>query len=470
MRIKSTLFSCISLLASTNYLLATDIFVPTDYPSIQQALDAAVDGDHIYVQPGVYYETVGRHAPISVSITGLGGAEQTVIDASGSGKVFEFGGEGVGSISLKGLSFVNGYVSTDDIVYGAGVEIYDAHTIIDECIIMKNHAQTSYSHIYGSGLYLFYIGTEPSRISRTKFIGNYGKVSNGNGFAMGVGAYVNSSGSATNIIFESCIFAGNTADGDNAITADSILRLSNRCDIRSSKLDHSQSVSCATVGTHGSNNIFCGDVYGAIAGTGNIYECNLTTDDGACCIEGECYEMHQDQCITLMGVFNGQYTTCSNTTCNPLDDPSGACCISGMCAEMSESNCAAISGTWAGDYLLCSQVNCEPPPPTAACCLGSTCAMVQEETCGEMGGIWWAGSNCKKAKCVPWTGGCCIDGSCLDVTLDECFSASGSYAGDLTSCKNGVECNDSCLGDINNDGVVNVSDLLTMISVWGACP
>ena len=96
--------------------------------------------------------------------------------------------------------------------------------------------------------------------------------------------------------------------------------------------------------------------------------------------------------------------------------------------------------------------------------------MIQEETCGEMGGIWWAGSNCKKAKCVPWVGGCCIEGSCLNVTLDECFGASGSYAGDLTSCKNGIECNHDCLGDINNDGVVNVTDLLTMISVWGACP
>jgi len=87
-----------------------------------------------------------------------------------------------------------------------------------------------------------------------------------------------------------------------------------------------------------------------------------------------------------------------------------------------------------------------------------------------MGGIWWAGSNCKKAKCVPWTGACCVSGSCLDVTLDECFSASGSYFGDLSTCADGVDCGSECLGDINNDGMVNVTDLLTVISLWGACP
>ena len=28
-------------------------------------------------------------------------------------------------------------------------------------------------------------------------------------------------------------------------------------------------------------------------------------------------------------------------------------------------------------------------------------------------------------------------------------------------------CGDSCLGDINNDGMVNVSDLLAIIAAWG---
>ena len=99
MRIKSTLFCFISILASTNYVFGTDIFVPTDYQSINEAFNAANDGDHIYVQPGVYYENVSRsiydNETRSISITGLGGASQTIIDAANSGEVFYFDGNDV---------------------------------------------------------------------------------------------------------------------------------------------------------------------------------------------------------------------------------------------------------------------------------------------------------------------------------------------------------------------------------------
>ncbi len=469
MRIKSTLFCFISILASANHVFGTDIFVPTDYQTINAAFNAANDGDHIYVQPGVYYENVFRsitdNDTRSISITGLGGASQTIIDAANSGEVFYFDGNDVSIISLTGLTFRNGLLDEfGSDVSGAGVFVHEAGLVMDSCIITKNYAQSNYSAL-GAGLFLASGNFADSKIMRTVVTGNY-SYSTSNGHSIS-GIYLTESASS-NIILETCLVSGNISYTDCSGCFSGEL-YSDTATINSCKLDSGQRVK-AYQGTHANNNIFCDTVSGPIAGTGNIFECNFTTHDGACCIEGECYEMHQDQCITLMGVFNGQYTACSETTCNPLDDPSGACCISGMCAEMSESNCQAISGTWGGDYLLCSQVNCEPPPPTAACCLGSTCTMIQEETCGEMGGIWWAGSNCKKAKCVPWTGGCCIDGSCLDVTLDECFSASGSYAGDLTSCKNGIECNDACLGDINSDGVVNVTDLLTVISLWGACP
>jgi len=31
-----------------------------------------------------------------------------------------------------------------------------------------------------------------------------------------------------------------------------------------------------------------------------------------------------------------------------------------------------------------------------------------------------------------------------------------------------IVCGDTCLGDINNDGVVNISDLLAIIGAWGS--
>jgi hypothetical protein len=56
-------------------------------------------------------------------------------------------------------------------------------------------------------------------------------------------------------------------------------------------------------------------------------------------------------------------------------------------------------------------------------------------------------------------------------TIIEGFSIIGGYAsiGGGTTCE-GNPCPTSCLGDVTGDGQVNVSDLLAIIAVWGACP
>jgi len=47
----------IAMLAS-GAVLAADLHVPADYPTIQAAIDAAVDGDDVVVAPGVYAESI----------------------------------------------------------------------------------------------------------------------------------------------------------------------------------------------------------------------------------------------------------------------------------------------------------------------------------------------------------------------------------------------------------------------------
>ena len=56
--------------------------VPTDYPTIQTAIDAAAAGDIVFVEPGVYHESL--HMRSNVSLVGAG-ADKTVIDGAGPG-------------------------------------------------------------------------------------------------------------------------------------------------------------------------------------------------------------------------------------------------------------------------------------------------------------------------------------------------------------------------------------------------
>lgn len=65
-------------------------------------------------------------------------------------------------------------------------------------------------------------------------------------------------------------------------------------------------------------------------------------------------------------------------------------------------------------------------------------------------------------------GGCCLAANtCVLSTQDACKGMGGTYRGDGVPCDLGPTC---CAEDLNNDGVINVTDLLTVIGGWGPCP
>ncbi len=71
--------------------------------------------------------------------------------------------------------------------------------------------------------------------------------------------------------------------------------------------------------------------------------------------------------------------------------------------------------------------------------------------------------------CPPPTGACCLDVSCSDLSDADCVALGGTYNGDGTFCNgNPPPCAPQpCEGDINGDGTVDVSDILTVIGNWG---
>ena len=55
-------------------------------------------------------------------------------------------------------------------------------------------------------------------------------------------------------------------------------------------------------------------------------------------------------------------------------------------------------------------------------------------------------------------------------TFEYCFAAEGSYAGDGVSCID-ANCSPVCLGDVVPDGVVDINDVLVLLSEFGSvCP
>lgn len=63
---------------------------------------------------------------------------------------------------------------------------------------------------------------------------------------------------------------------------------------------------------------------------------------------------------------------------------------------------------------------------------------------------------------------CCVSSGCVALTSDDCTAMGGNWLGANAACD---ACPASCSGDTNNDGVIDIEDLLNMLSNYGAvCP
>jgi hypothetical protein len=154
---------------------ADTILVPLDFPTIQEAIDAAVDGDRVLVAPGTYVENINFLGK-GITVTSEEGPEVTIIDGNQAGSVVTFdSGEGLASV-LSGLTITNGQAlypggggilcnessptiinckivnNSSTVGGGGGISCWGSSSspIITNCIISEN------SSIIGGGIFCYY--------------------------------------------------------------------------------------------------------------------------------------------------------------------------------------------------------------------------------------------------------------------------------------------------------------------------
>jgi len=145
--LESGILVTVMLLLTAAAVPGATLYVPDDYWTIQEAVDASTSGDTIIVRPGVYAENVDLGGK-SIVLTSEKGPHVTTIDGNRVGSVVTYAkGEGPGSV-LRGFTITNGYDTRAAGILCSGVDAL----VIAGNIIRDNEAfQYHYSH--GGGIY-----------------------------------------------------------------------------------------------------------------------------------------------------------------------------------------------------------------------------------------------------------------------------------------------------------------------------
>lgn len=190
--------------------------------SIQDAIDAAVDGDEIVVAPGTYVEAVDFLGK-AITLRSSGGPEVTVIDGTGSFHCAKcVNGEGPDTV-LDGFTLTGGDASSAPTTEfgGGGMFNADSSPTVSHCTFSEN------AGIIGGGMFNFHAGPT---VSDCLFADNFA-VANGAGMSTSYGDpdVIDCTFSRNHTMFFSgagldsfdgspsiigCLFVGNVAAGD----------------------------------------------------------------------------------------------------------------------------------------------------------------------------------------------------------------------------------------------------------------
>ncbi len=122
----------------------SDWDVPHDWGYIRYAVEAAESGQTICIEPGTYNDTIDL-AGKDLTIIGIGGSQQTIVDAQQNGSVVLI--EHGETAHIQGLTLRNGERSTE----GAGIAMDDAVVSLQDLRIEANTTAGDGGGIYAEG-------------------------------------------------------------------------------------------------------------------------------------------------------------------------------------------------------------------------------------------------------------------------------------------------------------------------------
>ncbi|NOX59425.1 MAG: hypothetical protein GXP29_11295 [Planctomycetes bacterium] len=123
-----------SLLMCASVSLGGTINVPVDQPTIQDAINVAVDGDQVLVAPGVYNETI-NFVGKAIVVKSTGGSDVTTIDGTGfNASVVTCASDEGPSTRLDGFTVTGGNSSGD----GGGMQNSDSNPTVTDCVFIGN--------------------------------------------------------------------------------------------------------------------------------------------------------------------------------------------------------------------------------------------------------------------------------------------------------------------------------------------
>lgn len=115
----NAVFAVLSIGSLSAWAFATDRLVPSQYSTIQAAINASVDGDTVIVAPGTYNETLSVSSK-SLTIKSSGGPTVTKIDrVNASGTVISISGTTSHTVTIEGFTITR-WASTAEMATSSG--------------------------------------------------------------------------------------------------------------------------------------------------------------------------------------------------------------------------------------------------------------------------------------------------------------------------------------------------------------